>query len=431
MKRTAVVMAMTLALAVVGCASGGLTGVPRADKTGKYDAVVVPSGTFNDDLALLEKHGGVIVLSDVAGLAQVAVVPAFQGRVMTSTAEGGGGMSFGWINRELLLSAKTLQHMNPYGGEDRFWMGPEGGQFSIFFAKDAPFDLEHWFTPAPIDTRPFDVVSKTLTSAVFHQRFQLTNYSGTKFDVDVRREIRLLGADEVWKSLGLAPMAGLKLVAFESDNTVTNAGKEPWAKDTGLLSIWILGMFNPSPATTIVIPIRPEKEFDLSPVVAPVKDDYFGKVPPERLVIKEGTVYFSADGTYRSKIGIGPKFVKPILGSYDADNRVLTIVQFTLPPDPKDYVNSMWKIQDDPYAGDVANSYNDGPPAPGAKPLGPFYELESSSPAAALAPGESLEHVHRTIHLKGAEKDLDAVARKVLGVGLKDITTALPKESAK
>jgi len=423
MKQIAVVM--LLALALVGCA------VPRADKTGKYDTVVVPSGTFNDDLALLEKHGGVIVLSDAAGLAQVAVVPAFQGRVMTSTAEGPLGMSFGWINRELLLSAKTLQHMNPYGGEDRFWLGPEGGQFSIFFAKDAPFDLEHWFTPAPIDTKPFDVVSQTRTSAVFHQRFQLTNYSGTRFDVDVRRAVRLLGADEVWKHLGLAPMAGLKLVAFESANTITNAGKEAWQKDTGLLSIWILGMFNPSPETTVVIPIKPEKEFDLSPAVAPVKDDYFGKVPPERLVINGSTVYFSADGKYRSKIGIGPKFVKPILGSYDAANRVLTIVQFTLPPDPKDYVNSMWKIQDNPYAGDVANSYNDGPPIPGAKPLGPFYELESSSPAAALAPGASLEHVHRTIHLKGAEKDLDAVARKVLGVGLKDITTALPKESAK
>ena len=24
------------------------------------------------------------------------------------------------------------------------------------------------------------------------------------------------------------------------------------------------------------------------------------------------------------------------------------------------------------FSGDAANSYNDGPPAPGAKPLGPF-----------------------------------------------------------
>ena len=91
-----------------------------------------------------------------------------------------------------------------------------------------------------------------------------------------------------------------------------------------------------------------------------------------------------------------------MLGSYDADNKVLTIVQFNQPAGVTDYVNSLWKLQDNPYGGDAANSYNDGPPAPGAKPLGPFYELESSSPAAALAPGKSLTHVHRTIHLTGA-----------------------------
>jgi hypothetical protein len=69
----------------------------------------------------------------------------------------------------------------------------------------------------------------------------------------------------------------------------------------------------------------------------------------------------------------------------------------------------------------VVNSYNDGPAAPGAKPLGPFYELESSSPAAALAPGEALAHVHTTMHFQGPDKALDAIARRVLGVGLEEI----------
>jgi hypothetical protein len=60
--------------------------------------------------------------------------------------------------------------------------------------------------------------------------------------------------------------------------------------------------------------------------------------------------------------------------------------------------------------------------------MGPFYELESSSPAAALAPGKSLHHVHRTIHLSGDEKELDAVARAMLGVNLKQIAAALPSK---
>jgi len=81
----------------------------------------------------------------------------------------------------------------------------------------------------------------------------------------------------------------------------------------------------------------------------------------------------------------------------------------------------MWEMQDAPFAGDVVNSYNDGPPAPGEKPMGPFYELESSSPAAMLAPAESTTHTHRTIHLQGDKALLDAIAQKTLGVSLQEI----------
>ncbi|NIY45616.1 MAG: hypothetical protein GWN22_18560, partial [Gemmatimonadetes bacterium] len=87
-----------------------------------------------------------------------------------------------------------------------------------------------------------------------------------------------------------------------------------------------------------------------------------------------------------------PYRATPVCGSYDAAARLLTIVQYNQPAGATDYVNSMWELQDEPFGGDVVNSYNDGPPEPGAEPLGPFYELETSSPAAALAPGESITH---------------------------------------
>ena len=109
---------------------------------------VTSAATFGDDVAFLKSHTGVMVLSDKKEEAKVAIVPAWQGRVMTSTAGGDAGQSFGWINRELISSRKILPHMNAFGGEDRFWMGPEGGQFSIFFAKGAQFEFDDWFTPA-------------------------------------------------------------------------------------------------------------------------------------------------------------------------------------------------------------------------------------------------------------------------------------------
>jgi hypothetical protein len=388
-------------------------------------ATQVLAADFGTDVSFLQKHTEVIVLSDPAGNAKVAVAPAWQGRVMTSTSGGDAGPGFGWINRELIASGKLQPHINVFGGEDRFWLGPEGGQYSIFFAKDAPFDFEHWFTPAAIDTVPFKVVSRSANAAEFRNTFTLTNYAGTPLKVAVQREVRLLDAKEAWGKLKRRAAAGVKLVAYETANKITNAGSKPWTKESGLLSIWILGMFNPSPKTTVVVPIRGGPESVLG---VKVTSDYFGQVPPDRLAVKDDAVYFRGDGNCRSKIGINPQRSKSILGSYDAENKTLTIVQFTQPAGVTDYVNSLWKHQDNPYGGDASNSYNDGPVTPGSKPLGPFYELESSSPAAALAPGGSMEHIHRTFHLSGPAGDLDAVARAVLGVSLEQITGALPPQ---
>ncbi|HNY79208.1 MAG: hypothetical protein RBS72_16780 [Sedimentisphaerales bacterium] len=379
--------------------------------------------TFGGDVSFLQKHAEVVVLQDRSGSGQVAVVPAMQGRIMTSTAGGPGGKSFGWINRELIASGQTLKHMNPYGGEDRFWIGPEGGQFSIFFAKDVPFDFDHWQTPAAIDTEPFEVVSKTADAASFRRTMRLVNYSGTTFDVQVDREISVLDRDQAIEQLGAPVGPSVKMVAFESSNRMTNAGTEPWTRQTGLLSIWILGMFNPSPQTTIVVPFNVGPESRLGPVV---NDTYFGKVPASRLVVRDGVLFFSGDGQYRSKIGLTPKRARNVLGSYDAANQVLTIVQYNKPQGVLDYVNSMWELQNEPFRGDTINSYNDGPATPGAKPMGPFYELETSSPAAALAPGQSIVHTHRTFHLVGGKAELDPIAKALLGVTIAEITSALP-----
>jgi len=380
--------------------------------------------TFGNDLAFLKKYTDVVVLSDTSGNSQVAVLPTLQGRAMTSTAEGTEGLSFGWINRELIASGKTVEHINVYGGEDRFWIGPEGGQFSVFFKKDVQFDLEHWFTPASIDTEPFEIVSKFKNRALLQKDMQLENYSGTIFKLRVDREVRVLERNEALEALGITPAKTVKIVAFESNNTMTNTGTKAWEKETGLLSIWILGMFKPSPATTIVVPFNVGTEDELGPTV---NDAYFGKVPANRLVSKDGVLFFSGDGQYRSKIGLSPQRAKPIVGSYDSVNKVLTIVQYNKPDTTADYVNSMWEFQEEPYKGDVVNSYNDGPSEPGTKPLGPFYELETSSPAAALKPDGTISHIHRTYHLQGPEDELDTIAKATLGVTIAEIKSAFPK----
>lgn len=380
------------------------------------------SSRFKDDVAFLKKHMDVVVLSDKSAKGQVAVAPGLQGCVMTSTAMGAGGDSYGWINRELIGSGKTAEHINVYGGEDRFCIGPEGGQFSVFFAKGVPFDLEHCYRPAAIDTEPFEMVSHDRRKVVLRKDMKLTNYSGSKFALRVDREVRVLERKEIALALGIEPVPEVSAVAFETRNTITNIGTKPWQKETGLLSIWILGMFNPSPETTIVVPFVKGDKAQLGEIV---NDNYFGKIPDDRLIAGDGVLYFKGDGKYRSKIGLSPLRAKSVLGSYDSKHKVLTIVQFNKPGSVRDYVNSMWELQEEPYRGDVVNSYNDGAPAPEAKPLGSFYDLETSSPAAKLGVGGTMTHIHRTIHLTGEESALDPISRKLLGVSIADIKRAM------
>ena len=373
------------------------------------------SVTFGDDLNFLRQHTDAIVLHDPSGQARVIVAPAWQGRVMTSTARGEAGDSFGWVNRDLIASGQLQPHINVFGGEDRFWLGPEGGQFSIFFAKGVPFDLEHWFTPASLDTEPFTVVQQSAGSVRCRRQLQLTNYSGTTFDLEVDREVRLVPAKAALSAIGGQLPADISAVAFETVNAVKNTGTAAWSRDTGLLSIWILGMFNASSESTVVVPFQPGPEATVGPIV---NDTYFGKVPADRLVVKKDVLFFRATADHRSKIGIPPLRAKRMLGSYDAAHRTLTLVAFDLPPGTTEYVNSMWQLQADPFSGDVGNSYSDD------GKLGNFYELETSSPALALKPGTAATHRHQTMHLQGDEKQLDAIAQATLGVPLDAIRNA-------
>ncbi|GAA4455769.1 hypothetical protein GCM10023189_24010 [Nibrella saemangeumensis] len=367
-----------------------------------------PVGTFAYDQVFLQNHHkDVVVLRD--GDAQALVLPAYQGRVMTSTADG--KTSYGWINYDLIRSGKLLPHMNAFGGEDRFWMGPEGGQYAIFFKKGDAFTGDNWQTPAPIDSEPFTLVTSNERSARFSRNFQLTNYAGTAFNVGLEREVRLLSRPELAQLLEIPSADGLKMVGVQSNNTLINRGQEAWTPDKGLLSVWILGMFNASPRTTVIVPFRKGSG-------AVINDSYFGKVPVDRLVLKDTVAYFKADAKLRSKIGVSPDGAKNWLGSYDPATQTLTLVTYTFDPANRQYVNSMWEQQKNPYGGDVVNSYNDGPMKPGQPQMGQFYELETSSPAAALAPGNRLIHTHTTMHIQGSEAQLAPIAQRLLGASL-------------
>ena len=135
--------------------------------------------------------------------------------------------------------------------------------------------------------------------------------------------------------------------------------------------------------------------------------------------IKDSILYFTCDGKFRSKVGISPKIAKPIAASYNFASNTLTLV---LPQVYKDaaYVNSKWEQQAEPYNGDVINSYNDGPLTDGTQ-MGPFYEIESSSPALQLKVNEAGNYKQVTCHLQGSYASLKNIAQQLLNVDLDEI----------
>jgi hypothetical protein len=349
--------------------------------------------TFDDEVAFLRTHGANVEIV-AAGTGHIALAPDYQMRVMTSECAP-RGRSLGFVHHAFIQAGKRGTQFDNYGGEDRFWLGPEGGPWGLYFPPGAKYEFASWQTPHDLQEGAM-------------KRVAVMNHLGTKFEVDVDRRI----------DAAAAPMdlpAGVTWVGFTSHNAITNHGERPISDKDGLISIWILGMYTPAPDTKIIVPFGKGE----GPIV---NDRYFGKVPADRLVVHEdkGFMTMTADGHYRSKIGVPPARAKQALGSYSPSLGLLTVVTFS-DLQPRGYVNSLWEDQKDPLTGDAVNAYNDGPTEPGKPSLGGFYELETSSPATPLAPRATLRHDQTTYHFMGDRAALETIAQRMLGVSLADV----------
>lgn len=400
---------------LTACNNETKTNAPSSDSTNTVMESYT-QGSFGYDAQFLTRYdSGLVVLKSEDGLSQVIVSPKYQAKVFTSSADGLNGKSFGWVNYKA-FDGPVDEHMNGYGGEDRLWLGPEGGVFSLYFKPGAKMEFANWKTPAPIDTEAWSLVSSDAASVNMSKDMNLTNYAGTLLKIKADRSVTLIDQNAINTDLGLAPGAAVKSVAFNTVNSLTNAGENAWDEKTGAPCMWNLDMFTPSEACTIVIPYNNNANGKVATT------DYFGEIAKDRIHYKDGILFFKADGKSRGKLGIPPARVKNVAGSYDAANNVLTIVKYDIDPSGK-YLNQEWRTDREPFSGDAMNAYNDGPLEDG-KQMGPFYEIESVSPAAFLKPGEKLTHHHNVYHFTGDKAALSVIAKKVLGVSVEEIEKA-------
>ncbi|HAX93965.1 MAG TPA: hypothetical protein DCY25_08505 [Bacteroidales bacterium] len=406
MKRITVLLTVFLSLAFISCNNS------KPDIMNKYK-----KGTYGYDLNFLkEKDNGLIVLKGYNEKAEVIVSPGYQAKVFTSTANGPEGASLGFVNHDVLNSNVIDEHMNGYGGENRFWLGPEGGQYSIYFEPGKAQVFDNWHTPKAIDTEPWDVQEVSSTEVTLTKNMELLNYQGNIMRISADRKIKLISAGQVEQELNVRLPDGINVVAYSTDNKITNLNHFKWDEKTGTVCIWILDMFNPSDSAVTVVPYKEGDEKEPGVIAT---TGYFGEIPSDRIHYEPGILCLKTDGQYRSKLGMSAKRTKGIAGNYDPISKRLTIITFDADP-PAIYLNQEWNPDLDPLAGDALNAYNDGPLEDGSI-MGPFLELESCSPAAFLQPGESLSHKHNVFHFTGEEAVLSPVCEKLLGVSLEKV----------
>lgn len=373
----------------------------------------VPTNYLQDKTFLKKYDPELIELSNEDNRAKVLVSPKYQGKVFTSTAAGDDGESFGWINYEA-FEAPLDQHMNAYGGESRLWLGPEGNTFSLFFEPGKKMEFENWHTPAAIDYEAWEKIEADSREVSLAKSTTITNYQGTEFALKIQRTVTLLEPEGILDNIGLtADVSSIKMVGYETLNSIQNTGDFPWTRETGAPCIWVLDMFKPSPETTIVLPLKPNKTKE------GLTTNYFGIIPEERIAITNNYLFLKADGQNRGKVGVSPERALPMAASYDPLHQVLTITTFDIRSESP-YLNQEWNTEADPFKGDAVNAYNDGPLEDGSQ-MGPFYELESVSPGAFLSPGQIMEHFHHVYHFTGEESTLDEIARQLLGISMAEI----------
>ncbi len=385
--------------------------------------------SFNDIKTRVMIHSGeVFVLEDGDG-SRVLVSPGLNGRILTSTV--GKVQSVGFVSLPDVELGDRDAPFNNFGGQDRFWIGPEAGQFGIYFPPGGEVTRDAWRVPADLNKGWMDVVTRPDENGagriVLQRDMKLVNYIGTTFSVRVKREIGLVRADRLNEEIGTPLPPGVSYVGSYSLNTLTNTGEEAWKKETGLLCTWVLGQFNASPRATVIAPFNTRDDDDarLGPRY---NASYFGEVPASRLTTLGNAVLFRGDASGEGKFGISPARSPGVAGAYDPERDLLIVVKFDVAPEEPHYASFLWgKELEDSWGGDVFQSYNAGGSEPGKlNEKWPFYELESVAPCKELAPGEQIVHRHATFCFSGPREQLDVISREVLGVRLDAVLSALP-----
>ncbi|MER2491334.1 DUF6786 family protein [Catenovulum sediminis] len=366
--------------------------------------------SFKQDIQLLSIHYKPVVLK--SDKQAIIVLPELQGRIMSATLAGQNANAIGWFNREYLKQPHT-QRNAVIGGVQRLIYGPETGQFSQFFQPNSGTTADDIYYQNAITFQNFNIAQQSAKHVKLTAPITLTNHAGYTFNFDLTRNITLLSQAETEKLLSIQLPESIEYVSYGSQDEIIHTGNSPWTKKTGLVSLWTLAAYQSNDNMTAIIPFKGELKS-----VTP----YFNETKKSHTKIIKPFVFYRADGEYMNKIGIPVNNTRPYLAAYDSYNQRLTIEYFHISnKENRNYLTASWITPKDAYNGEIVNIFNDGPDDFGHY-FGHFFELEASSAAFELAPGESQKHFHYSFHFSGEKNKLNQIAKQVLGLSLDDVS---------
>lgn len=137
---------------------------------------------FSDAVQLLSDSGKTTYVLNSPGQGRpVLVCPALAGRVIGTTCDVNSGELGGFLDADAFLHGMKDIWDN-WGGEERYWLCPEGGQFGLMFQGRENCFANYVVQPG-INSQEYEVVdvARTCDSLTMQADFELVNAAGTRF----------------------------------------------------------------------------------------------------------------------------------------------------------------------------------------------------------------------------------------------------------
>lgn len=340
-----------------------------------------------------------------------ADVSRMRGQMPVEIVAGDGGARMAVALTEGRVAAFAFAAEDRSLGQERLWLAPEWGPFSLFHAAGAAQNRGTYRPPDALGNG-YEVTWKKPDRVTVARAMRLENAAGHRLDMAVERTFRPLTLEDVELALNVGLPGKVDFAGFATENRLRNTGDTAWTQATGTAALWPISSFPATEETVVIAPYDPRG------TGSEVYGGYLGEPGGDRLVVdgEHGVILFRADGASLGKIGLNASRAKEVIGAIDFQRRLLMIVHYDQMAKSRSINMRPTQAEGEAFEGDVVLAYNHSG-VDGER----YFNLETVGPALLLQPDQSVAHHQRTLVFRGDMETLSTVSEKVLGVGLADV----------